>query len=346
MKSPIILLSTVAAACIAIAGVASAAESKPYKAPRNEFGQPNLQGTWTNATLSPVERSPSLGDNRSMTEEQALTMEKRMVQMVAESDKPSDLTQEHGRGNPGGYNVFWFDPANKVATVNGERRTSLIVEPANGRVPAFTPSAQQALAARNARLAQGRYDGPEQGMLGERCILGFGSTAGPPMLPVMYNANYQIVQSPDNVVILVEMVHDARVIRLGGQHPPKHIKKWMGDSIGRWEGETLVVETTNFDPRQPIQIGTGATYRSLWITPNLKVIERFTRTSDKSILYQFTVEDPETFTQTWRGEMPLIATDQNIYEYACHEGNYALPGILAGAREDEKNKADSAAKKP
>jgi hypothetical protein len=157
------------------------------------------------------------------------------------------------------------------------------------------------------------------------------------MLPVMYNSHYQIVQNRDSVMIHIEMVHDARIIRLGGQHSPEHLRKWMGDSIGRWEGDTLVVETTHFNPVQPIQIGQGATYRSIPVSPGLKVMERFTRVGPRTIKYEFTVEDPDTFSTAWRGEIPFHATDQPIYEYACHEGNYALPGILAGAREEEKS---------
>jgi hypothetical protein len=326
------------ACLVALSAVSLATSAATYKSPRTEHGYPDLQGIWTNATLTPVERPANLGERRSMTEQEAATMEKRMEQMVVDADKPSDLTREHGRGNPGGYNTFWFDPANKVAVVNGERRTSLIVEPANGRVPALTPRGQQAVAARTARTAQGPYDGPEQGHLGERCIAGFGSAGGPPMLPVMYNSNMQIVQSRDTAVILVEMVHDARVIRIGGTHPPAHMRKWLGDSIGRYEGDTLVVETTNFHPGHTIQIGGGASYRSVLPSDNLKVTERFTRTAQNTILYQFSIDDPETFTQPWKGELPLMASNQAIYEYACHEGNYALPGILAGAREDDKKK--------
>jgi hypothetical protein len=314
------------------------ASADTYKVPRTADGHPDLQGTWTNATLTSVERPRTLGERLVLNETEALQMEQRMKDFAAASDQPSDLSQELPKGGGvGGYNVFWFDPANKVATVNGERRSSLIVSPANGQVPELSEAGNQRLAARTARAAQGAFDGPEQRALGERCILGFGTNSGPPMLPVMYNSNYQIVQNRDAVVIHVEMVHDARIIRLGGQHPPAHIRKWMGDSIGRWEGDTLVVETTNFNPAQPIQIGQGATYRSIPISPSLKVMERFTRVGARTIKYEFTVEDPDTFSTAWRGEIPFNYTDQPIYEYACHEGNYALPGILAGAREEEKS---------
>jgi hypothetical protein len=317
-----------------LAGTAAAAPK--YQAPRTAEGHPDLQGIWTNATLTPVERPAALGNTLVLDEQEALKMEQRMKQFAADSDQPSDLTKELPKGSVGGYNVFWFDPANKVAMVNGQRRSSLIVDPATGQVPTLSAKGQQRLDARNARAAQGAFDGPEQRPLGERCILGFGSTAGPPMLPVMYNSNYQIVQSPGTVMIMVEMVHDARIIRLGGQHPPAHVRKWMGDSIGRWEGDTLVVETTNFNPTQPIQIGQGATYRSIPISASLKVTERFTRTEEHTISYEFTVEDPDTFSTPWRGEIPFHSVRESIHEYACHEGNYALPGILAGAREEER----------
>jgi hypothetical protein len=312
-----------------------------YKTPRTAHGQPDLQGVWTNATLTPVERPKALGNKLVLSEPEAQQMEKRMQDFAAESDKPSDLSQELPKGNVGGYNVFWFDPANKVANVKGERRSSLIVHPENGQVPALSEPGQQRLAARAASAAQGSFDGPEQRALGERCILGFGSNSGPPMLPVMYNSNYQIVQTATTVLIHVEMVHDARIIRIGGKHPPEHVRKWMGDSVGHWEGDTLVVETTNFNPVQPIQIGQGATYRSIPVSPKLKVIERFTRSDARTIHYEFMVEDPDTFSTPWRGEIPFHYTNQPIYEYACHEGNYALPGILAGAREEEKTAAKS-----
>jgi hypothetical protein len=330
------LVSSGAVAAESQAVSQSVRKGASYKAPRTPDGHPDLQGIWTNATLTPVERPKMLGDKLVLSEADALEMEKRMQDFAAESDRPSDLSKELPKGGVGGYNVFWFDPANKVATVSGERRSSLIVSPADGQVPPLSEKGQQRLAARTARAAASGFDGPEARALGERCILGFGTNSGPPMLPVMYNSNYQIVQTANTVMIMVEMVHDARIIRLGGQHPPAQVRQWMGDSIGRWEGETLVVETTNFNPAQPIQIGQFASYRSIPVSPDLKVIERFTRTAEQTIHYQFTVEDPETFSTAWRGEIPFHATGQPIYEYACHEGNYALRGILAGAREQEK----------
>ena len=210
-----------------------------------------------------------------------------------------------------------------VANIDGEYRTSMIIEPSNGRIPPLTAAGQQRTAARAARNAN---DGPEGRALGERCLLSFGSASGPPMLPVMYNSYYQIVQSPGYVVILVEMVHDARIIRIQDRHTPGGIKKWMGDSVGHWEGDTLVVETRNFRPEQSFR---GS-------SENAVVTERFTRVAKDKIVYRFTVDDPATFTSAFTGELPFASVDANIYEYACHEGNYALPGILSGAREAEK----------
>jgi hypothetical protein len=261
-------------------------------------------------------------------------------------------------GNVGGYNSFWLDGGSSYTMVNGERRTSLIVDPADGRVPPYTEAARKRLgltgAGAGADLAtvaaafllgpgqnearendpgwegDGRYDDPEQRPLGERCLLGFGSTSGPPVLPnYFYNNLHQIVQTPDHVVILTEMVHDARIIRIGGQHLPPTMRFWMGDSIGHWEGDTLVVETTNFTDKT----------RFRGSTEHLRVVERFTRVSRDVLLYQFTIEDPATWDRPWTGEYTWPITSDLMYEYACHEGNYAMTNILKGARLKEANDA-------
>jgi hypothetical protein len=215
----------------------------------------------------------------------------------------------------------------------------MVVDPPNGKIPPLTPEAQKRFAERMASFRRGDgggpADGPEMRSLGERCILSFGSSAGPPMIPLLYNNNYQIVQTRDTVVILVEMVHDARIVRIGGEHRPAGVRTWMGDSIGHWDGDTLVVETTNFRKDQSFR---GS-------SESLKVTERFTRVAANQILYHFTVEDPATFTRPWSGEVAMNATGEKIYEYACHEGNYALPGILAGARAQEEEAARKAAAK-
>jgi hypothetical protein len=303
-----------------------------YRAPRLPDGTPDLQGTWTNATATPIERAPELGDRRAFTEAEAAAIRKTALDAVAADAAPSDPDKKIeaiGSLPPvGNYNLFWTDRGMSVAVIDGEPRTSMIIEPANGRIPALTQQAQQRLAARDRDAS----DGPEGRALGERCLLSFGSASGPPMLPVMYNSYYQIVQSPGYVMILVEMVHDARIIRLGAEHLPTAIPKWMGDSVGHWEGDTLVVETRNFRSEQSFR---GS-------SQHMVVTERFTRVADDRIIYRFTVDDPTTFTSSFTGELPFVPSNGNIYEYACHEGNYALPGILAGAREQEKAAAAKA----
>jgi hypothetical protein len=312
----------------------STAAVAQWQAPRTPWGAPDLQGTWTNASLTSLERDDMFKGKPFLSAEEAAAFERNnlFAQFAAADAKPTDPSVKAEKtSDPGGYNAFWLDPGTKLAIVKGEARTSFIVEPANGKVP-YTPDGLKAFQAARAGM---NFDGPERRALGERCLVGFGSTSGPPMLPDVYNNNYQIVQTPDAVMILVEMVHDARIIRMNGKRLPPSITPWMGDSIGRWEGDTLVVETTNLNPGQKAHYGIKQRF---YLPPSGKVIERFTRVSEKEILYQFTVEDPAAYTQPWKGEVPLVATQDMIYEYACHEGNYALPGILAGAREQEKRK--------
>jgi len=319
--------------------------TKKWTAPRTLDGHADLQGIWTNATITRLERPPEFGNRLTLNAAEVKKLEGAEQELNETSNAPSDpkaktedLPHDCGRGFAGagcGYNNFWVDPGTKVAVVNGEPRSSLIVDPADGKVPPLTPERQKWRAAqpRIERNSAGISDGPESRSLGERCILGFGSTSGPPMLPVLYNNHYEIVQNKDIVMIMVEMVHDARMVRIGGHHPPPNVRKYMGDSIGHWEGDTLVVETTNFTSNE--------TFRAA--TPDMKVIERLTRVSPGEMDYRFTIEDPAAFTKPWSGEIPFRHVDERIYEYACHEGNYAMPGILAGAREAEKEKAASAA---
>jgi hypothetical protein len=319
---------------VAAAVVAAQAFAGDYSAPRLPDGAPDLQGVWTNATATPFERSPELGDRRAFSEQEAAAISKAALAAVAADAAPSDPDKKieaiDSLPPVGNYNLFWTDRGMTVANINGEYRTSMIIEPANGRIPPLTADGEQRTSARAARNPN---DGPEGRALGERCLLSFGSASGPPMLPVMYNSYYQIVQSPGYVVILVEMVHDARIIRIRDRHTPDDIRKWMGDSIGHWEGDTLVVETRNFRPEQSFR---GS-------SENAVVTERFTRVAQDKIVYRFTVDDPATFTTSFTGELPFVTVDANIYEYACHEGNYALPGILSGAREAEKSQQAKAA---
>jgi hypothetical protein len=318
-----------AAAALLSCTIAAAAE---WQVPRTPWGAPDLQGNWTNASLTSLERDDMFKGKPFLTAAEAAEFERNnlFAQFAAADAKPTDPSVKAQKSSdPGGYNAFWLDPGTKLAVVNGEARTSFIVEPANGKVP-YTPEGLKAFQAARAGI---NFDGPERRALGERCLVGFGSTSGPPMLPDVYNNNYQIVQTPDAVMILVEMVHDARIIRMNGKRLPSTITPWMGDAIGRWEGDTLVVETSNLNPGQKAHYGIKQRF---YLPPTGKVTERFTRVSQQEILYQFTVEEGATYTQPWKGEVPLVATQDMIYEYACHEGNYALPGILAGAREAEK----------
>lgn len=321
------------------AAQAPASIAKPWSMPRTPDGRPDLQGNWTNATITPLERPKDQGPVLSAAE--VARIEKGMADRVERLAQPSDPNRPAppqggdgstgAAGNVGGYNNFWIDPGERVAVVNGEARSSLIVDPPDGRVPALTDAGRARQAARLARARQfGQYDNPENRPLGERCIMSFGSNAGPPMLPnYFYNNNYTIVQTKDHIMILAEMVHDARIVRMGGERLPKHLRPWMGDSIGRWEGDTLVVETTNF---HPLQLFRGA-------SDDLKVTERFTRVSADTITYKFTIDDSTTFTTPWSGEVPFNALDDRVYEYACHEGNYALSNVLSGERAQEREAA-------
>lgn len=307
------------------ASLASAEED--WKAPRMSWDVPDLQGLWTNATITGLERMKEV-DRLVLTASQARRIEKGTARFY---DSIDELPEgELGAGKDvGGYNSFWMDPGTRLARVREEIRSSLIVDPPNGKIP-YSWRGRAQLAKRFWKLRNA--DNPETRLLGERCIVGFGSTGGPPMLPVLYNNNYQIVQSPGFVMILVEMNHDARMIRIGGKRLPKTIRRWLGDSIGRWEGETLVVETSQFNPGQNFR---GSLRHALYMSPDAKVVERFTRVGPDEILYEFSVEDPTVFTQVWRAEVPMLAAKGRIYEYACHEGNYSLSGILAGAREED-----------
>jgi hypothetical protein len=253
-----------------------------------------------------------------------------------------EVIAEAAGGGVGGYNGFWLDPGLNVIRIDGVPRSSIIIDPANGRVPALTDAGKKRLAEIGARARKfGEFDHPEMRPLSDRCLISFGSNAGPPMLPnYFYNNNYTIVQTKDHVMILSEMVHDARIIRIGDtKHPPANVRPWLGDSIGRWEGDTLVVETTNIYPMQLEQTSILWAYRGA--TENLKVTERFTRTGPDTILYRFTMDDPATFTAPFTGELPFNRIDEQVFEYACHEGNYAMSNILSGERSKEKRDAEA-----
>jgi hypothetical protein len=315
-------------ACMALAIAITAAGQTPAKTsaaknwtpPRTPDGKPDLQGVWTNVTLTPLERPPELKDKAVFTPAEAAQYEKDVIQRNNADRRDGSAEADVGRA----YNNFWYDRGNKVIPA---LRTSLIVDPADGRIPPLTPAAQQRAAALTEARRLHPADGPEDRALTERCILW--PTAGPPMLPGPYNNNYQIVQAPGYVMIVVEMIHDVRIIPTDGSaHLPSNIRLWMGDSRGHWEGNTLVVDTTNFTGKTNFR-GSGE---------NLHLVERFTRAGPDMILYEFTVEDPASFTRPWTAQVPMLKMDGPLVEYACHEGNYAMSGILGGARADEKAK--------
>jgi hypothetical protein len=291
--------------------------------PRLSDGHPDLQGVWTNATITPLERPAALAGKATLSDAESAAFEKQSAQELQEADGKSEgpLFAAAGSSGTGAYNVLYIDRGTELARVDGVKRTSLVVDPPDGRVPALTAEARQ----RNAARAGNRFDSVKDRPLAERCLLGFGSTSGPPMLPVLYNNNYQIVQTPTHVMILVEMVHDARIVRINGTHAPPKVRQWLGDSIGRWEGDTLVVDTTNFTDQT----------RFRGSSENLHIIERVTRVDANTMLYRVTIDDPTTFTKQWTLEYPFRSVPGPIYEYACHEGNYSLEDILGGARKAE-----------
>jgi hypothetical protein len=309
-----------------------------YTAPRTEFQVPDLQGIWSIATQTNLERAQRFNGNLVISSEEATRIEDMVAARNAAGNAPSDPNRDAPTAgqNVGGYNSFWMDPGNLLAVVNGEIRTSILIDPPNGQLP-YSEQGRAIFA--EAMKRRESYEGPEVRPLGERCVVGFGSTGGPPKLPVLYNNNTQIVQTEDYVLLLAEMNHDARIIRLNKDMPAFSFNSWMGDSIGHYEGDTLVVETTNFHPQQSTR---SSLEHRFYGTVGMRVIERFTRVDDDVILYQFTVDDPEIYAQPWSGELPMNKTSEQLFEYACHEGNYALPGILAGARRAEVDGVDYA----
>lgn len=313
---------------------------------RTASGHPDLSGTYNVATLTPLQRPKRYGDKLTITPKEAREISEYWANNLAKDSAPSDPNRDAppeggaeiyvpefsgAAGKVGGYNAFYVDIGESNFKLDGEYRTSIITQPANGRMPNLSPRGIKAAQALQAfyhentgtawwiDLPQGPYDDPELRPIAERCLLGFGSTSGPPALPVMYNNFKRLVQTDDHVVIINEMNHDARVIPLTGAAGTT--PTWLGNSVGRWEGDTLVIETQNFREEPGLTLA----------SQELKVTERISRIDDNTLRYAFTVEDPN-WSEPWSGEYPWPATSEKMYEYACHEGNYSLGGILRGAR--------------
>jgi hypothetical protein len=319
-----------------------------WQAPRTEYGHPDLQGNWTNATITPVQRPT--GRDRVLSRDQVIAIEGEREDFIEELSAPSDpdrdapdaggvyygdLLFDAASGGTGGYNYFWIDAGDRVAIYDGEPRSSLVTSPDNGRIPPLTEEGRRRQAERMADARRfGEYDNPENRPLSDRCIMSFGSNAGPPMLPnYFYNNNYTVVQTAGYVMILSEMVHDVRVIPLQERSPlPEGIRPWMGDSRGWWEGDTLVIETTHLRPEQLNAYG----YIYPGGSEDMRVVERLTRVDPNTINYEFTVDDPTTYTSPWGGQVPFKRQPGLVYEYACHEGNYAMSNVLSGARAEER----------
>lgn len=305
------------ALCLGLSGYAQSREI-----PRTPWGHPDLEGTWTNATLTPLQRPPELGTKSVFTPEEAAAWAKQRIEQT-NADRPSRP------GDVGAYNDAFFERGRSGVK---SRRTSLVIDPPDGRIPALTPEAQRKVDARTRHEAASPADAPEDRWLTERCIL-FGATV--PMLPEPYNNNYTIVQTPDFVIISVEMNHDTRVIPLDGRPPlAPAMQQWIGDSRGRWEGSTLVVETRNLKFNEKSRFGVG--YLNGLSDENLRVVERFTRTDADTITYQAIIDDRTVFTRPWTVELSMDRTQGPLYEVACHEGNYGMSNILSGHRAEER----------
>jgi len=298
----------------------AAAIAKKYTAPRTPDGQPDLQGIWSNATITPLERPDDLAGKPTLTAKEAAEYEAAVNARENRDRRDGGNTADVGRA----YNEAWYDRGTKVIET---RRTSLVIDPPDGKIPALSAAAKQRVADaadRRTRVAEG----PEDRTLQERCLSW--ATAGPPMLPSAYNNNYQIVQTRDFVAISNEQIHDVRMIPLDGRpHVPAGVRLWMGDSRGHWEGDTLVVDTTNFTAKTAFR---GS-------SENMHLTERFTRVAADTLMYTFTVDDPSAFAHPWTAQIPSEKIDGPIFEYACNEGNYGMLGILSGARDAEKKAA-------
>ena len=300
---------------------------------RTAWGDPDLQGIWDFRTITPLERPEDLGEKAFLTAEEAAAAEQEAVERDIELWEAEARRTEAG-GNVGAYNNFWMD---RGTTPIETRRTSLIIYPPNGRFPELSEPGAERAAARRAHLEAHPADSYTDRNTSDRCIVGF--NAGPPITPLAYNQNMQLFQTPDHAVIYTEMVHTPRIVPLDGRAPlDPDIRLWSGDSRGRWEGDTLVIETANFKAERAwIPLTSGGS--GMASSGNMTLVERFTRIDEDTLEYTFTVTDPETWATDWTASMPMKRTDMPLFEYACHEGNYSMEGILAGHRADEREAA-------
>jgi hypothetical protein len=327
-----VFAATIVLAWLAPGTALAQSARKAWEPPRRADGQPDIEGIWTNQSLTPLERPKELAAKPFFTREEAAAFEKRIIEQRNADRRDGSKEADVARA----YNDAWWDWGTHVAKT---MQTSFVVDPQDGRIPPYTEEAQKRMAARNQAIkerCQHTYcvqsvfdflpaDGPEDRSLMDRCIQF--PDAAIPMLPGAYNNNYQIVQAPGYVTIRMEMIHDVRVIPLDGRpHLPQNIRQWLGDSRGHWEGNTLVVETTNFTDQTRFRNSTR----------NMRLIERFTRTEPETVTYEFTVDDPATFTRPWTASVPMTKTPGPIFEFACHEGNYGMEGMLSAARTQEK----------
>ena len=325
-----ILVAVAALAPVAGAGQSRSAAPDGWTPPAMPWGDPDLQGIWDFRTITPMERPAELAGKAVLTAEEAADFEarenRRLNRDLVDPKVGGAIYPPESEGGVVPYNEFWYDRGNALVE---DRRTSLIVDPADGRIPPLTPEAAERAAARSAYLRDHPADSWHDRSLGDRCILGF--NAGPPMVPSAYNNNVQLLQTPDHVVLLNEMVHNARIVPLDGR-PHGDVPQWVGDSRARWEDTTLVVETRGFGEQVGFRGGA---------TANLRVVERFTLVGPDTLRYEFTLEDPETWTRPWTAVVPMKRTPGPLFEYACHEGNYSMAGILGGARAEERAAAQA-----
>ena len=325
MSHRVLASLSAAAVVVAVVSLGAGPTVAQTDVPQTGWGQPNLQGVWDFRSLTPMQRPRELGEQEVFTSEEAAAFTEDAIRRRSRDSDTSDRAARVAQGDIIPYNDFWFDEGTSVTT----DRTSLIVDPRDGRMPALTPAGQRRAEARREYAREHVSETWEDLSTGVRCIQGF--NAGPPFTPSAYNNNMQLFQTPDHVVIVTEMVHTARIVPLDGRPPlDPDVHQWSGDSRGYWEGDTLVIETRNFDDKR----------RWRGTTESMRLVERLTRIDAETLVYEFTVIDPETWTRSWTASVPLVLNPEPMYEYACHEGNYSMPGMLGGQRAEERAAAE------